>query len=117
MHSQTWTEISSCRYVCLSVCANVQSCAFGVTPVVSQMPSAHLEQMAADSNGPGLCEEDLSVRQVHLKCSLPRVALNVLVFNKCLCTGNIVFFFLFLCQTISKEYLEIFTPYKVSKVL
>lgn len=65
VHTHGQRALCLCRYVCLSVHANVQSCAFGVTPVVSQMLSAHLQQMVAGSNGPALCVVDLSVHQYH----------------------------------------------------
>lgn len=45
---------------------------FGVTPAVSQMPSARLQQMAADSNGPSLFEVDLSARQYRAQVHLAR---------------------------------------------
>lgn len=41
----------------------------GVTPVVSQMLSAHLQQMAADSNGPALCARDLSASRRRLSAA------------------------------------------------
>lgn len=73
MHQRTSTEISFLVSLCPPPCVlkHLVVC-FGVIPAVSQMSSPHLQQMVADSNGPGLCKGHLSVNLQHARVRLTR---------------------------------------------